>query len=82
MQNNLPVLAFARDGCTTTSIMIAPPAAVSPKGNLHWPMVVLFSKIFPELTSFTSFVVLGMIVLPMQELNAHSKNSLPDHNNR
>jgi hypothetical protein len=30
----LPVLVFARDGCTTTCIMITPPA-LSPKGILH-----------------------------------------------
>lgn len=60
---NLPALDFARDGCTTTCMIITPPA-ISPNGALHWPTVLLFSKILPELINFTSFADFGRTVLP------------------
>lgn len=63
VNTNLPALAFERDGCTTTCIIIAPPVT-SPNGTLQWPTVLLFSKILPELINFTSFTAFGLIVLP------------------
>ena len=68
-----PVLVFARDGCPTTCIMITP-LPLSPKGILHWPTVLLFSKILPELISFTSLAAFGMIVLPNNRKD-HRKKS-------
>lgn len=65
----VPDLVFAGEGCTTTCIIRTPAPAESPKGNLHWPTVLLFSKIFPELISFTSFAAFGVIVFPKEITN-------------
>lgn len=60
----IPVFAFAKDGCTTTCMVITPFGS-SPKGTLHWPTVLLFSKIFPAFISLMSFAALGAIFLSM-----------------
>ena len=69
-------MVFARDGCTTTCIMITPPAA-SPKGVLHWPTVLLLSKTLPELISLISFTALGVIVLPRNKKEIIQKKTKP-----
>lgn len=59
---NSPVFAFARDGCTTTCMVITAFGS-SPKGTLHCPTVLLFSNILPAFISFMSFADLGAIFL-------------------
>lgn len=58
----LPAFAFAKDGCTTTC-MVMTSFGRFPKGTLHWPTVLLFSKIFPAFISLMSFAALGAIFL-------------------
>lgn len=67
----LPVFAFAKDGCTTTCMVITPLGS-SPNGTLHWPTVLLFSNIFPALISLTSFAALGAIFLSDTNQNVQS----------
>lgn len=74
----LPALVFDRDGCTTTCIIITPPAS-PPNGALQWPTVLLFSKILPELISFTSFAAFGTTVLPtVGEKSKQSNEKTPE----
>lgn len=58
----LPDFTFVVEGCTTTCMVITPHGS-SPKGVLHWPTVLLLSKIFPALISFMSLAPLGAIFL-------------------
>lgn len=57
-KEELPVFALVKDICTTACIVITPFGS-SPKGVLHCPTVLLFSKIFPAFINFMSFADLG-----------------------
>jgi len=52
------VFTLAKDGCTTTC-MVMTPFGSSPKGVLHWPTVLLFSRILPAFINLTSFAAVG-----------------------
>lgn len=81
ISQGLPVLALAKDGCTTACMVITPLGS-SPNGILHCATVLLFSKIFPALINFTSFAAFGAIFLSDKKQNLsnythgkHAKNA-------
>lgn len=59
-----PVFFLATRGCMTTC-MVVTPLGRSPTVILESASVLLFSKILPACMSFTSFIDLGVIVLPV-----------------
>lgn len=61
-RSSLPVLVLVNDGCTTTC-MVTTPEGSSPKGDLHWAIVVLFSNTLPALINLTSLATFGIIFL-------------------
>ena len=48
--------------------MVITPFGRSPNGTLHWPTVLLFSKIFPAFINFMSFAALGTIFLSVDRM--------------
>lgn len=63
-ETNKPVFFLTTWGCMTTC-MVVTPLGRSPTVILESASVLLFSKILPACMSFTSFIDLGVIVLPV-----------------
>lgn len=60
--SSFSVFTFATDGWATTC-MVMTALERSPKGTLHWPTILSFSKIFPVFISLMSLAPLGAIFL-------------------